>query len=98
MQIVKGRAARAPCRNQDDTMPKNSSAARREQARALAAEEGISYTQALRRLDAAQSAADETDAGPDAVVRKSKQKIRARMAETGEPYARKMRARSSRGS
>ncbi len=33
-------------------MPKNSSAARREQARRLAADEGITYTAALRRIDA----------------------------------------------
>lgn len=37
-------------------MPKNSSAARREAARALAAAEGISYTAALRRLDATREA------------------------------------------
>ncbi|MGH3197224.1 MAG: hypothetical protein ACRDNT_15100, partial [Streptosporangiaceae bacterium] len=37
-------------------MPKNSSAARREAARALAAAEGISCTAALRRLDAAREA------------------------------------------
>lgn len=68
-------------------MPKSSSAARREQARALAAEEGISYTQALRRLAAAQSAADETDPGPDAVVQKSKNTIRGLADALGVPYS-----------
>jgi hypothetical protein len=72
---------------QDDTMPKNSSAARREQARALAATENISYTAALRRLDAARSAESTAGDEPGAVVRKSKAKIRARMAQTGEPYS-----------
>lgn len=37
-------------------MPKNSSAARRQAARATAAAEGISYTAALRRLDATREA------------------------------------------
>ncbi|GGT47074.1 hypothetical protein GCM10010176_107440 [Nonomuraea spiralis] len=46
---------------QDDTMPRNSSAARREQARALAAAEGIPYTQALRRFDEARTAVGEAD-------------------------------------
>jgi hypothetical protein len=57
MRIVKGRAAWVPCAgNRTNTMPKNSSAARREAARATAAAEGISYTAALRRLDATREA------------------------------------------
>lgn len=59
-------------------MPKNSSAARREQTRALASAENISYTEALRRLDAARSAENEAGGEPDAVVRKRYAPGRAR--------------------
>ncbi|WP_185845002.1 hypothetical protein [Nonomuraea sp. WAC 01424] len=68
-------------------MPRNSSAARREQARALAAAEGISYTQALRRLDEGRTAVGEADGEEVApVVQKSKKAVRARQAVTGEAY------------
>jgi hypothetical protein len=70
---------------QDDTMPKNSSAARREQARALAATENISYTAALRRLDAARSAESTAGDEPDAVVRKSKRATRDLADSLGVP-------------
>ncbi|MEU7458240.1 hypothetical protein, partial [Streptosporangium roseum] len=60
-------------------MPKNSSAARREQARALAAAEGITYTEALRCPDQARSVATaNTGAERLAVVRKSKNRARRR--------------------
>ncbi|MET8992222.1 hypothetical protein ABZW49_42815 [Nonomuraea wenchangensis] len=68
-------------------MPRNSSAARREQSRALAAAGGISYTQALRRLAQARTAIGEADGEEAAlVVQKSKKDIRARQAATGEAY------------
>ncbi|GHE32392.1 hypothetical protein GCM10017673_39150 [Streptosporangium violaceochromogenes] len=50
-------------------MPKNSSAARREQARALAAAENISYTAALRRLDQSrETAVDDPQRPPSAAL------------------------------
>ncbi|WP_336215988.1 hypothetical protein [Nonomuraea sp. LPB2021202275-12-8] len=67
-------------------MPKSSSAARREQARAFAAAESISYTEALRRLDQARVAAASIGQEHPAVVRKSKKDIRARQAATGEAF------------
>ncbi|MFI6180195.1 hypothetical protein ACIA8R_31955 [Nonomuraea sp. NPDC051191] len=74
---------------QDDTVPRNSSAARREQARALAAAEGITYTQALRRLDEARTATSEADGDETAsVVQKSAaglvEVLAARLREHGQ--------------
>ncbi|MEU6799287.1 hypothetical protein ABZ907_47025 [Nonomuraea wenchangensis] len=85
MRIREGEAAWVPCRNRT-IMPKNSSAARREQARALAAAEGIPYTEALRRVDHRAAAAVGSSDDRPAVVRKSKKDIRARQAATGEAY------------
>lgn len=65
-------------------MPKNTNAARREAARRLAAEQGISYTAALRRLSSSQVAPSiGTPERTTPEVRKAKKAIRARPAAPG---------------
>ncbi|MEV4237062.1 hypothetical protein AB0J47_18010 [Nocardia sp. NPDC049737] len=64
-------------------MPKDRYSARREQARELAAAEGIKYTEALRRLDQAAEAGND---GQEPVVRKSKKVVREHAAATGRTY------------
>ncbi|MFI7633509.1 TetR/AcrR family transcriptional regulator [Nonomuraea sp. NPDC049400] len=72
------KAQRGALPEKDGTMPRNNSAARREQARALAAAEGISYTQALRRFDEARTAVGEADGEEAApVVQKRSALIRS---------------------
>ncbi|MEV7011694.1 hypothetical protein [Streptosporangium sp. NPDC051022] len=68
-------------------MPKNSSAARREQARALAAAEGISHTAALRRLDEERTATVDTPQPQPLSLSLPYQVRKLRPAYAGQPAA-----------